>query len=52
MTKETIMSPASIPGNEPDPGDMSTEPQTGVPNDPTEKHDLPDEDAEKLGNFA
>ena len=38
------------PGNEPDPGDMSTEPnETGdVPVAP----DLPDEEAEKLGDLA
>ena len=46
------MNPTRIPGNEPDPGDMSTEPGTAAPSDETEKHDLPDADAEKLGNFA
>lgn len=46
------MSPTPTPGNEPDHGDMSTEPGTGAPNDQSDKHDLPDEDAEKLVNFA
>ena len=50
--KEKIVNPTRIPGNEPDPGDMSTEPGTGVPNDQPSTPDLPDEDAEKLGNFA
>ena len=45
------MNPTRIPGNEPDPGDMSTEPGTAAPNDQPENHDLPD-DAEKLGDFA
>jgi len=50
--KEKTMNPTRIPGNEPDPGDMSTEPGTGAPNDQPESHDLPDDDAEKLGDFA
>jgi len=50
--KEKTMNPTRIPGNEPDPGDMSTEPGTGAPNNQPENHDLPDEDAEKLGDFA
>lgn len=38
----------TLPGNEPDPGDMSTEPDAGgSPNS-----DLPDDDAEQLGDFA
>ncbi|QNA83510.1 hypothetical protein G4G27_05435 [Sphingomonas sp. So64.6b] len=45
------MNATRIPGNEPDPGDMSTEPGTGAPNDQPEKHELPD-DAENLGDFA
>ena len=45
------MNPTRIPGNEPDPGDMSTEPGTAPPNDQPGNHDLPD-DAEKLGDFA
>jgi hypothetical protein len=49
--KEKTMNPTRIPGNEPDPGDMSTEPGIGAPNDQSEHHDLPD-DAEKLGDFA
>lgn len=49
--KEKIMNPTRIPGNEPDPGDMSTEPETGTPNGNPNNHDLPDE-AENLGDFA
>ena len=41
-----------VPGNEPDPGDMSTEPGVEAPTDESKKHDLPDDEAEKLGNFA
>jgi len=41
-----------VPGNEPDPGDMSTQPGSEAPNDETKNHDLPDDEAEKLGNFA
>ena len=41
------MNPTRIPGNEPDPGDISREPGTEVPTDQPENHDLPD-DAEKL----
>ncbi|WP_269083846.1 MULTISPECIES: hypothetical protein [unclassified Sphingomonas] len=44
------MNPTRIPGNEPDPGDMSTDP-LAPPSDPPERHDLPD-DAEDLGDFA
>ncbi len=46
------MNTTRIPGNEPDPGDMSTEPGTEPPNDEAKKHDLPDDEADKLGNFA
>ncbi len=46
------MNMTRIPGNEPDPGDMSTEPTTEAPNDEPRTHDLPDDEAEKLGNFA
>lgn len=46
------MNPTRTPGNEPDPGDMSTEQGTGVPDQEPQNHDLPDEEAEKLGNFA
>lgn len=38
------------PGNEPDPGDMSAVPDVGT--EQPEPHDLPDDEAEKLGNFA
>jgi hypothetical protein len=50
--KEKTMNTTRLPGNEPDPGDMSTEPGTKAPNDDIGKHDLPDDEAEKLGNFA
>jgi hypothetical protein len=40
------------PGNEPDAGDMATEPGSEAPNDEANTHDLPDDEAEKLGNFA
>lgn len=46
------MRPTRIPGNEPDPGDMTTEPDTEAPVDPPENHDLPEDDAESLGDFA
>ena len=46
------MNTTRAPDNEPDPGDMSTEPGTQLPNDEAKKHDLPDDEAEKLGNFA
>lgn len=38
------------PGNEPDPGDMSTEP--GNHEDPSGPADLPEGEAESLGDFA
>jgi hypothetical protein len=41
-----------IPGNEPDPGDMSTEPAIPTPNTQPSEHDLPEDEAEKLGDFA
>lgn len=50
-TKEKTMNPTHIPGNEPDPGDMSTEPDR-TPADLPHDHGLPDDEAEKLGNFA
>jgi len=46
------MNPTRIPGNEPDAGDMSTDPDTGIPSDHPAEHDLPDDEADKLGNFA
>ena len=46
------MNPPLIPGNEPDPGDMSTEPGTELPDDRLHDHSLPDDEADKLGNFA
>ena len=46
------MGPTHIPGNEPDDGDMSTEPGNGAPGDQPERHDLPDDEAEQLGDFA
>jgi hypothetical protein len=49
--KEKIMN-MTRPGNEPDAGDMATEPGPEAPNDEANTHDLPDDEAEKLGNFA
>lgn len=46
------MNPSRIPGNEPDPGDMSTERGPGAPSEMPIEHSLPDDDAEKLGDFA
>ena len=46
------MDPPHIPGNEPDPGDMSLEPGTEIPDDQSLDHGLPDDEADKLGNFA
>jgi len=46
------MNPTRTPGNEPDPGDMATEPPFGTPKDNPAEHELPDEDAEALGDFA
>lgn len=46
------MNPARRPGNEPDPGDMSTEPGLDTPDNQQPYHGLPDEDAEQLGDFA
>ena len=46
------MNPLHIPGNEPDPGDVSTEPGVPKPSGQPSEHDLPDDEAEKLGNFA
>ena len=41
--------PPTHPGNEPDPGDMAVDPSEGTtPAIP----DLPDEEAEALGDFA
>ena len=34
------------------PGDMSTEPGFGTPSDNPAEHNLPDDDADKLGDFA
>jgi hypothetical protein len=45
------MNPMHIPGNEPDPGDMSTEPGTTPIELPIE-HAPRDDEAEKLGKFA
>lgn len=44
------MDPTRIPGNEPDPGDMSTDP--GTDTDTPNEHGLPDDEAEALGDFA
>jgi hypothetical protein len=50
--KEKTMNTTRLPGNEPDPADMSIPPATEAPTDDPHKHDLPDDEAEKLGNFA
>lgn len=41
-----------VPGNEPDPGDMSVEQGIPTPQSEPGEHGLPDEEADKLGNFA
>lgn len=46
------MNPTRTPGKEPDPGDMSTEPGAETPDQPPGTHDLPEDEAEQLGNFA
>lgn len=46
------MNKPRIPGNEPDPDDMSPEPSIEAPDGEKKRHDLPDDEAEKLGNFA
>jgi hypothetical protein len=46
------MNMTRVPGHEPDPGDVSEEPGIETPDDGTKKHDLPDDEAEKLGTFA
>jgi hypothetical protein len=51
-SKGKTMNPTRIPGNEPDPDDMSTEPGFGTPDDSPTERALPDEDAEALGDFA
>jgi hypothetical protein len=47
--KETIVTPLH-PGNEPDADDMAISPDEGV--DPAAAPDLPEEEAEALGDFA
>ena len=44
------MNPIHIPGNEPDPGDLSTKPGTTPVDLPD--HGSPDAEAEELSNFA
>jgi hypothetical protein len=46
------MNKTRAPGNEPDPGDMSTEPSIEAPNDERNTHDSPDDEARELGSFA
>lgn len=46
------MNPSRIPGNEPDPGDMSVEPGMPAPASDPDEHGLPQGDADKLGDFA
>jgi hypothetical protein len=47
-----IMGPSPVPGNQPDPDDMSTDPGVRTPDGPPNEHGLPEDDAEKLGDFA
>lgn len=46
------MNQTRIPGNKPDPGDMATDADSPLSDEKHEPHDLPDDDAESLGNFA
>ncbi len=46
------MNPTHIPGNEPDPGDMATDPDSVELDERPVQHDLPEDDAETLGDFA
>ena len=46
------MNMTRVPDNKPGPDDMSTEPGLEAPIQETETQDLPDDEAEKLGNFA
>jgi hypothetical protein len=52
LAQEMTMNPTQIPGNEPDPADMSTDPAVPTPNGQPSEHDLPDDEADRLGNFA
>ena len=45
------MNAPRLPGNEPDSGDMFTDPITGAPADEP-NNELPEDEADKLGNFA
>lgn len=46
------MNPTHMPGNEPDPDDMATRPDVGSPSDEPLHPVLPDEEADRLANFA
>ncbi|ONF96052.1 hypothetical protein [Sphingomonas jeddahensis] len=46
------MGPSPVPGNQPDPDDMFTDPGVGGPGGLPDEHGLPEDDAEKLGDFA
>jgi hypothetical protein len=46
-----MMEPNRIPGNEPDAGDMAEASDPANPGTSTD-HDLPDTEAETLGDFA
>ncbi|OWK29776.1 hypothetical protein [Sphingomonas mucosissima] len=46
------MKPSHIPGNEPDPGDMSVEPGMPVLTGDTEEHSLLEDEADTPGDFA
>jgi hypothetical protein len=47
--QENPMNPLRPPGNEPDPGDMSTDPGAPAPVDTPGEPMVPDEEAEQLG---
>ena len=50
-SKEKIMNPTH-PGNEPDPGDMSTEPGVETPSEQPVDTGLPDDMGEKASTIA
>jgi hypothetical protein len=52
IAEEKTMNATRIPGNEPDLGDMSTDVEDQARNDQPAKPDLPDDEAEDLGDFA
>ncbi len=46
------MDPLHLPGNEPDPGDMAHDPSMPVPSDLPDERGLPDDEADRIGDFA